>query len=113
MGAAGTAEGNGNPSNGRIAIRGAKNYLQLPLLPSVGKITVTANAGTDLKSFKLQEQNGSQFDDIAGTETECAKAIIKSFTFNINRSTPTLIRLVPTSGSVVYFWDIKVDAFTK
>jgi hypothetical protein len=107
-GNAGKAEGNGNPSNGRIALKGAKNYLQLPELPSVGKVIIKASVGTDLKEFKLQASAGSWFDDIAGTTTSCSKEVIKEYIFDLNYSKPTTLRIVPTSGSAVYIWDIQI-----
>lgn len=109
----GKAEGNDNPSKGRIAIKGAKNYFQLPLLPSVGKIILKVNVGTDMKGFKLQASTGGAFEDIAGTETECSNEVTKAYTFNLNYSKPTTIRIVPTSGSSVYIWDLEVYSYSK
>ena len=113
IGTQGRAEGNGNPSNGRVVIKGAKNYLQLPLLPTIGKVVVKASAGTDLKEFKLQASTGDRFEDIPETITPCLKAITKEFVFNLNFAKPTALRIVPTSGSSINIWDIEIYSLKK
>lgn len=113
IGKQGKAVGNANPSVGRIAIKGAKNYIQIPQLPSVGKIVLKVSVGTDKKEFKLQASTGGDFEDISGTETSCSNEVTKAFTFNLNFSKPTTIRIVPTSGSSVYIWDLEVYSFSK
>lgn len=113
-GTSGTAEGNGNPSKGRVVIKGAKNYLQLPQLPSVGLVNIKASTGTDLKEFKiLASTDGKIFEDVSGTVTPCLKSVIKTYTFNLNFSTPTTLRIVPTSGSSVNIWDVEVYSFSN
>ena len=113
IGASGRAEGNGSPSNGRIAIKGAKNYLQLPQLPSIGKVVIKASAGTDLKEFKLQASIGNRFVDIPETVTPCLKAVTKEYVFNLNYNQPTTIRIVPTSGSSINIWDVEIYSLKK
>ncbi len=113
IGVSGKAEGNDNPSKGRVALKGAKTYLQLPQLPSVGKIIIKASAGTDLKEFKLQISTGGSFEDVEGSVTPCQKAVIKAYTFEINSSKPITIRILPTSGSGIYIWDIEVLSYSK
>ena len=108
IGTPGAAEGNGSPSRGRIAMRGTSTYLQLPELPSVGKVNIKANAGTDLREFKLQVLKNGSFEDIPGTVTACSKAVTKLFTFNLSYSTPTTIRIVPTSNSTIFIYDLEV-----
>jgi len=113
IGTSGKAEGNGNPSNGRVAIKGAKNYLQLPQLPSVGIVNIKASVGTDLKEFKLQAvTDGGAFEDIDGTVSSCKKDVIKLYTFNLTYASPTTLRIVPTSGSGVYVWDLEVYSYS-
>ena len=111
IGASGVAEGNGNPSKGRIVMKGARTYLELPKLPSVGVVKIIASAGTDLKEFRLQASVGNAFEDIAGTITPCEKAVTKLYTFNINIATPTTIRILPNSGSSINIWDVEVSAY--
>jgi hypothetical protein len=114
IGNQGRAEGNGNPSNGRVALKGAKNYLQLPQLPTIGKVVIKASAGTDLKEFKLQASvNGGMFEDIAETVTPCLKTVTKEYVFNLNFAKPTTLRIVPTSGSGIYIWDIEIYSLKK
>jgi hypothetical protein len=93
-------------------MKGAKTYLQLPLLPSVGVVNIKASVGTDLKEFKLQASTGGVFEDIPGTVTACSKAVIKLYTFKLTYSTPTTLRIVPTSGSGVYIWDIEIYSYS-
>ena len=93
-------------------MKGAKNYLQLPQLPSVGLVNIKASAGTDLKEFKIQvSSDGKVFEDIPETVTPCSKAVIKLFTFTFNYTTPTTLRILPTSGSSVNIWDVEVYSF--
>lgn len=113
VGTAGKADGNDNPSIGRVAIKGAKNYLEFPQLPTVGKVNIKASAGTDLKEFKLQALTGGSFEDIPGTLTICLKAVTKLYSFNFTYSTPTTLRLVPTSGSSIYLWDLEIYSYTS
>ncbi|MCX6327467.1 MAG: hypothetical protein NT144_12590 [Bacteroidia bacterium] len=113
IGSPGAAEGNGSPSKGRIALRGTSTYLQLPELPSVGKVNIKANAGTDLKEFKLQVSTGGSFEDIPGTVTACSKTVTKLFTFNLSYSSPTTLRIVPVSNSSIFFYDLEVYSFPK
>jgi hypothetical protein len=112
IGTSGAAEGNGNPSRGRIAMKGAKTYLELPKLPSIGVVNIKASVGTDLKEFKLQASTGGAFEDIPGTVTACSKAVTKLYTFNFTYSTPTTLRIVPTSGSGVYIWDLEIFSYS-
>jgi len=111
IGKAGVAEGNGNPSKGRIAMRGTSTFLQLPELPSVGKVNIKANAGTDLKEFKLQVLKDGSYQDIPGTVTPCSKAVIKLFTFNLAYSTPATIRIVPVSNSSIFIYDLEIFSY--
>lgn len=112
IGTSGAAEGNGNPSKGRIVLKGAKNYLQLPQLPSVGIVNIKASAGTDLKEFKIQaSSDGKLFEDVPQTVTPCSKAVIKLYTFNLTYSIPTTLRILPTSGSSVNIWDVEVFSY--
>jgi len=113
IGASGKAEGNANPSKGRIAIKGAKNYLQLPLLPTIGKVVIKSSTGTDGKEFKLQASTGDRFEDIPETITPCLKALTKEYVFNLNYSKPTALRIVPTSGSSINIWDIEIYSLKK
>jgi hypothetical protein len=111
IGKAGKAEGNANPSKGRIAIKGAKSYLQLPELASVGLINVKASSGKDLREFKLQVLTGGSFEDIPGTVTPCSNIITKQYTFKLKYSKQTTIRIVPTSGSRIYLYDLEVFSY--
>jgi len=111
IGTAGKAEGNANPGKGRIAIKGAKSYIQLPELQSLGILNIKASVGTDLKEFKLQVLKRGSFVDIPGTITACSKTVTKLYTFNLGYSGPTTIRIVPTSGSSVYIWDLQVISY--
>ena len=110
IGAPGAAEGNASPSKGRIVMKGTKTYLELPKLPSVGQVTIKASAGTDLKEFKLQILNGTTYEDVPNSVTPCSKEVTKSFTFNVNSSTPTTLRIVPNSNSAINIWDIQVTS---
>jgi hypothetical protein len=111
IGAAGAAEGNANPSKGRIAMKGASTYLQLPELPSIGKVSIKASSGTDLKEFKLQVLKKGNFVDIPGTESPCYKTLTKLFTFNLNYSSPTTLRIVPASGGSILIWDLQIESY--
>lgn len=113
IGKTGKAEGNANPSKGRIAIKGAKSYLQLPELASVGLINIKASSGKDLREFKLQVQTGGSFEDITGTVTPCSNTVTKLYTFNLKYSKPTTIRIVPTSGSKIYIYDLEVFSYSS
>lgn len=113
IGKTGKAEGNGNPSKGRIAIKNAKSYLQLPELPSVGVVNIKASSGKDLREFKLQVLKGGSFEDIAGTVTPCTNTVTKLYTFNLGFSKPATIRIVPTSGSKIYIYDLEVYSFSS
>jgi hypothetical protein len=108
IGAPGAAEGNGAPSKGRVAMRGTSTYLQLPELPSVGKVNIKANAGTDLREFKLQVLKNGSWEDIPGTVTACSKAVTKLFTFSLSYSSPTTLRIVPTSNSTIFIYDLEI-----
>ena len=108
IGSSGAAEGNGSPSKGRIALRGKATYLQLPQLTSIGQVNIKAYAGTDQREFKLQVSTGGAFEDIPGTVTACTKTVTKLFTFNINYSTPATLRIVPTSNSSIFIYDLEV-----
>jgi hypothetical protein len=108
IGAPGAAEGNGSPSKGRIAMRGTSTFLQLPQLPSAGTVNIKANAGTDLKEFKLQVLKNGSYEDVPGTVTACSKGVTKLFTFNLSFSTPTTLRIVPVSNSSIFFYDLQV-----
>lgn len=113
IGSSGIAEGNGKPTKGRVALKGAKNYLELPKLPSVGTVKIKANVGTDSKEFKLQASTNGYFEDIPGTVTTCEKAVTKQYIFNLSFSTPTILRILPTSGSGVYIWDIEISSYSE
>ena len=113
IGKSGKAEGNGNPSNGRIVMKGAKTYLQLPELESVGQVNIKTSAGTDLKEFKLQVLKGGVFEDIRESITPCSKMTIKLFTFNFKFDSPTTLRIVPASGSSINIWDVQVYSFAS
>ncbi|MDD2798600.1 MAG: hypothetical protein PHV20_08425 [Bacteroidales bacterium] len=110
IGAQGRADGNGNPSKGRVIMKGAKTFLELPQLTSIGLVTIKANAGTDQKEFKLQVLNGAMFEDIPNTTTPCDKAVTKVYTFNLSYNVPTTIRIMPTSGSSINIWDIEIQS---
>lgn len=114
IGAAGRADGNGNPTIGRIVLRGAKTYLQLPQLPSVGQVIIKANPGKDQKEFKIQaSSNGKKFFDVANTVTPCEKGVIKAYTFKLDFPKPTILRIMPASGSAINIWDIEVYSYSK
>jgi hypothetical protein len=108
IGTPGAAEGNGSPSKGRIAMRGTSTYLQLPELKSVGKVNIKANAGTDLREFKIQVLKNGSYEDVPGTVTACSKAVTKFFSFNLSYSTPTTLRIVPVSNSSIFIYDLEV-----
>lgn len=111
IGTTGRADGNGSPTKGRIIMKGTKTYLQLPQLPSAGKVIIKASAGTDLKEFKIQASaDGKVFEDVANTITPCEKAVTKAFTFNLSFSKPTVLRIVPNSSSAINIWDIEIYA---
>jgi hypothetical protein len=112
IGTTGRAEGNGNPSNGRIAMRGTTTYLQLPELPGIGKVNIKASSGTDLKEFKIQVLKNGSYEDVPGTVTACSKTVTKLFTFNLSCSTPTTIRIVPVSNSTIFFYDLEVYSYS-
>jgi hypothetical protein len=111
IGAGGAAEGNANPTKGRIGMKGASTYLQLPELQSVGKVSIKASSGTDLKEFKLQVLKKGNFVDIPGTESPCYKTLTKLFTFSLNFSSPTTLRIAPTSGGSIFIWDLQVESY--
>jgi hypothetical protein len=113
IGAPGVAEGNGSPSKGRIAMRGTSTYLQLPVLASVGKVNIKANAGTDLKEFKLQVLKNGSYEDVPGTVTACSKAVTKLFTFDLNFTSPATLRIVPVSNSSIFFYDLEISSSVK
>jgi hypothetical protein len=113
IGAPGAAEGNGSPSKGRIAMRGTTTYLQLPQLPSVGTVNIKANAGTDLKEFKLQVLKNGSYEDVQGTVTACSKGVTKLFTFNLAYATPTTLRIVPVSNSSIFIYDLQVNSYAS
>ncbi|MEI6554527.1 MAG: hypothetical protein WCL70_02940 [Paludibacter sp.] len=114
IGTPGRADGNGKPTNGRVIIKGTKNYLQLPLLPNVGKIIIKASAGTDQKEFKIQASiDGKNFEDVANTVTPCEKAVTKEFTFNLSLANPNVLRILPNSSSAINIWDIEIYSFSK
>jgi hypothetical protein len=106
IGEGGVADGNSNPSKGRIVIRGKESYLQLPELSSIGQVNIKASAGTDLKEFKLQVLKNGVFIDITGTESSCMKTVTKLFTFNFSYSSPATLRIVPTSNGKIFIWDV-------
>jgi hypothetical protein len=108
IGKSGKADGNGNPTNGRIAIKGAKSFLELPELPSIGQVNIKASSGKDLREFKLQIYKNGDFVDISGTVTPCSNTVTKLYTFNFSYATPSTIRIVPTSGSRIYIYDLEV-----
>lgn len=114
IGATGRADGNDNPSNGRVVIKGTKTYLQLPQLPSVGQVIIKANAGTDLKEFKIQfSTDGKNFEDVPNSITPCEKAITKAYSFKLEFSAPTTLRILPNSNSSINIWDIEVYSYSK
>jgi len=114
IGTPGRADGNGSPTNGRIIMKGTKTYLQLPQLPSVGKVIIKASAGTDLKEFKIQASaDGKEFEDVDNTVTPCEKALTKAFTFNLSFAKPTVLRICPNSSSAINIWDIEIYALSK
>jgi hypothetical protein len=82
--------------------------LQLPQLPSAGTVNIKANAGTDLKEFKLQVLKNGSYEDVPGTVTACSKGVTKLFTFNLSFTTPTTLRIVPVSNSSIFFYDLQV-----
>jgi len=109
IGTTGRADGNGSPTKGRIIMKGTKTYLQLPQLPSMGKVIIKASAGTDLKEFKIQASaDGKNFEDVANTLTPCEKAVIKAFSFNLSFAKPIVLRIVPNSSSAINIWDIEI-----
>jgi hypothetical protein len=111
IGKSGTAEGNGSPSKGRIAIKGTSTYLQLPQLSSIGQVNIKASAGTDLREFKLQVLKNGSYEDIPGTLTACSKTVTKLFTFNLAFANPTTIRIVPASSSTIFLYDLEVYSY--
>jgi hypothetical protein len=111
IGTNGIAEGNGNPSKGRLAIKDKSSYLQLPELSSIGQVNIKASSGKDLKEFKLQVLKDGSFVDIPGTVTPCMKSVTKLFTFNFNYATPTTIRIVPNSSGKIFIWDLEVFSY--
>jgi len=113
IGACGVAEGNGNPTKGRIAIKDKSSFLQLPELSSVGQINIKASSGKDLKEFKLQVYKDGSFVDIPNTVTPCMKGVTKLFTFNFAYAAPTTIRIVPNSSGKIFFWDLEVRSYTS
>ncbi|MHC1705664.1 MAG: hypothetical protein AB9846_17315 [Tenuifilaceae bacterium] len=112
IGVGGTAEGNGNPSKGRVIIKDKTSYLQFPELKSVGKINIKASSGKDLKEFKLQVLKDGYFVDIPGTVTPCMKTVTKLFTYDFTYSKPTTIRIVPNSGGKIFIWDLEVFSYS-
>lgn len=114
IGKAGVIEGNVNPTNGSVAIKGTTTYLELPKLPSAGLVKIKAKSGTDEKGFKLQvSEDGKKFKDVAGSSTICNKAVIRLFEINCSNESPVIIRVVPTSNYTVYVFDVEVYSYKK
>jgi len=113
-GKAGIAEGNGSPTNGCIVLKGSKSYLQLPQIPSISRIIIKAKSGSDLIDFKLQASNDSKtYKDIPESLTTCSNSVIKSYVFDVAYNEPTTIRILSTSGSSIYVFDIEVYTTTN
>ncbi len=111
IGGAGTAAGNGNPSVGRVTIGSTNGYLELPTLPSVGKIQIKANIGTDQRTMKLQIKNTlGSFDDIPNSTIAVSKDVTALYEFEYEYATPTTIRVV-TSNSSLNIWDLAVYSY--
>jgi len=111
IGGAGTTDGNGNPSNGRISFNDATSYLQLPQLQTVGQINIKSNVGTDNNAFKLQTWDGATATDIPNTLTPCSKLITKLFTFNLAYNTAKTIRITTNQNGSVNLWDVQVNPY--
>lgn len=110
---AGAAIGNGYPSNGRVQIAGTSSDLTLPLLSSVGQVTVRSNVGTDLSGFRIQTYNSgtSTWNDVANTSTQGVKLVIKTFSYNLSYATPTQIRFLANQSGSVSLWDVQVNPY--
>lgn len=114
IGKAGVVEGNGNPTNGSIALKGTSAYLELPKLPSAGIVKIKAKVGTDENGFKLQvSEDGKKFKDVAGSSTICNKNVIRLFEINCSNVSPVILRVVPTSNYTVFIFDLEVYSYKK
>ena len=108
VGTAGAAMGNARPSAGRIQFSATGNYLQLPQLQNVSNLTVKSYNGP----FNLQSStDGNTWSSIAGTTTTNNVIVVMAYNFNLGYSSSKYIRLVSTSGSNVYFYDLQVNPY--
>lgn len=112
IGAAGTNPAASSPSAGRVVIGSSNGYLELPSLTSIGQVKIKANIGTSQRIMKLQVKNGANFEDITGTLTAVAKDTILLYTFTLNYSSPSTIRIVTTNSSL-NVWDLEVTSYAS
>lgn len=102
------AAASGTGSIGRIQCSASDGVIELPLLPSIGQAEFHIAAGSSGRSVKLQKLNGATWEDLT-TFTGIA-ASGATFTWDVNLSTPSTIRLAIPSHAI-YIHDIIVTDF--
>ena len=115
IGSAGTVFGSSNPSVGRVQIAGTTSDLTLPQISSIGQVFIKTNAGTDLSSFKLQQNTGTVatpvWTDIANTSIPGQKNVTPLQTYNLSYNTAKQIRLLANQSGSVNIWDLQVNPY--
>lgn len=103
------ASSNGTCSTGRVQMKATTGIIQLPALPSVGTVEIHMVAGGASRTINLQSFDGTTWNTLtnwSGIGTTGA-----TFTYTINSSTATTLRLSNPS-SAIYVHDIIVSLYT-
>jgi hypothetical protein len=103
------AAATGTGSIGRVQMQASTGILQLPQLPSVGRVEFHLAAGSTGRTVALQSFNGSTWDAITsftGITTTGA-----TYTYDVNFSSPTTLRLASPSHAL-YVHDIIIGDYS-
>ena len=103
------AAATGTGSIGRVQMQASTGILQLPQLPSVGRVEFHLAAGSTGRTVALQSYNGSTWDAVTsftGITTTGA-----TYTYDVNFSSPTTLRLASPSHAL-YVHDIIIGDYS-
>ena len=103
------AAATGTGSIGRVQMQASTGILQLPQLPSVGRVEFHLAAGSTGRTVALQSYNGSTWDAVtsfSGITTTGA-----TYTYDVNFSSPTTLRLASPSHAL-YVHDIIIGDYS-
>lgn len=105
---ANAAAATGTCSTGRVQLKATTGILELPALPSIGRVEFHIAAGAAGRTVALQSYNGSSWDAI--TSFTGIGTVGTTFYYDVNNLSATTIRLA-TPSAALYVHDIIITDY--